>query len=196
MSKTNSGHFSGTNGDKISRYTSASKTEHTKPSESDIIASRVSGLDLNAHPLKYKQLSAKTMTALRKKVQERSITRSEYKIYESNRRLSRRRDKGVDDFWKQEAKRLLSGERSTRDWTPEQKHDIIHNRRPKQNGKTIQSHHTYSVSQYPHLANKGEIIYPATFREHLYIWHGGNFKNSLPGKPIKKNLSYRTGGKK
>ena len=43
---------------------------------------------------------------------------------------------------------------------------------------------SYSASQYPHLANKGEVIYSATPNEHFKGWHGGNWKNSLPGKPI------------
>ena len=49
----------------------------------------------------------------------------------------------------------------------------------------IQGHHSYSVSKYPHLAGKSAIIYPATFNEHLNGWHGGNFKNSKSGRPIK-----------
>lgn len=49
----------------------------------------------------------------------------------------------------------------------------------------MQGHHSYSASQYPHLANKGEIIYPATPNEHFNGWHGGNWKNSLPGERIK-----------
>lgn len=52
----------------------------------------------------------------------------------------------------------------------------------------IAGHHTYSASKYPHLADKGEVIYPATFNEHLNKWHGKNFKNSYPGAPI--NPSY------
>ena len=188
MSKSNSRHFSGTIGAKLSEYTlSTTSSLDTKPSESDIIASRVKELDLRAHPTKHKQLSAKKMTLLRKKVQARTITRQEYKSYNSNRRLARRRDQGKIEFWNQEKNRIQNGLTPSRKWTPEQMHDILHDRRPKQDGKTIQAHHTYSVSQYPHLANRGEVIFPATFREHLYGWHGGNFKNSLPGKPINKN---------
>ena len=41
------------------------------------------------------------------------------------------------------------------------------------------AHHIYS-----HSADKGEIIYPVTPNEHLKGWHGGNFKNSIPGEPI------------
>ncbi len=40
------------------------------------------------------------------------------------------------------------------------------------------------VAKYPHLADKGEIIYPVTFREHFYGWHGRNWRNSIPGEPI------------
>lgn len=56
---------------------------------------------------------------------------------------------------------------------------------PKFNGKPMQAHHTYSASKYPHLANLGEAIYPATYFEHYMGWHGGAYKNSLPGKRIR-----------
>jgi hypothetical protein len=46
------------------------------------------------------------------------------------------------------------------------------------------SHHTYSVAKYPHLANLGQLIYPATRNEHKNRWHGSNFKTSLPGCPM------------
>lgn len=52
-------------------------------------------------------------------------------------------------------------------------------------GKRCKDITSYSASKFPHLSDKGEVIYPATIREHLYGWHGGNYKNSLPGKPIK-----------
>ena len=93
---------------------------------------------------------------------------------------------GVNEFWKQERQRIKNNERTTRNWSEEQKSAISRGERPKHNGKSIQGHHTYSASRYPHLANKGEIIYPVTFDEHLYGWHGGNFQNSYPGIPIKK----------
>ena len=73
----------------------------------------------------------------------------------------------------------------TRNWTKEQRNDIINDRHPKFNGKAIQGHHSYSASKYPQLANLGDLIYPATFREHLYGWHGGAYRKSLPGMPIK-----------
>lgn len=72
------------------------------------------------------------------------------------------------------------------DWSHKQKADILKGKRPKHSGKTIQWHHSCSVSKYPHLADKGEIIYTATFNEHFNGWLGGNFRNSLPGEPIKQ----------
>ena len=56
MSKSNSGHFNDTGGAQLSRYALDTHSKVTKPSESDIIASRVKVLDLREHPSKYKQL--------------------------------------------------------------------------------------------------------------------------------------------
>lgn len=187
MSKSNSGLFVNTIGAKLSRYTLSMHPIITKHSESDIIAIRVKGLDLHEHPYKYEQLSSKKMTALRKKKQTRTMTKQEYKLYNSNKRLSARRNKGIKKFWRQERSRLINGTPPSRKWTPQQKHDILNKKKPKENGKTLHAHHSYSVSRYPHLANHGEVIFPATFKEHLYGWHGGIFKNSLPGIPINKH---------
>ena len=184
MSKSNSGHFSGTTGAKLSSHSVRADYSDTNNKESDIIASRTHDLDLRAHPSKYKQLSRKQKQLLRKKMKDRTISKSEYKHYTSNKRLDSRRQTGVDNFWRQEKERLLIGKKPTRSWTPEQIHDILNDRKPKYNGKSFQGHHTYSVSQYPHLANQGSVIFPVTFKEHFYGWHGKDFKKSLPGKPI------------
>ncbi len=184
MSKSNSGHFSGTTGAKLSTHARSYDSSNTSSKESDIIASRTKRLDLRSHPSKYKQLSRKQRQLLRQKMKNRTISRSEYKHYISDKRLASRRQAGVDNFWKQEKERLLTGKRPTRTWTPEQIHAILNNRKPKYNGKTFQAHHAYSVSQYPHLANQGGIIFPVTFKEHFYGWHGKDYKQSLPGKPI------------
>lgn len=175
MSKPNSGLFIGTVGSIASEKSSAES----------IIARRTSGMDLNEHPISNKQFNSKKMRQLRQKIASRIATREEYVQYSWNKRFTKRRQAGIDNFWRQERKRLLTGKTPTRQWTPEQKAAILRNERPKIAGRSFQSHHTYSASKYPHLANRGEIIYPATFSEHLYNWHGGNFKNSLPGKPIK-----------
>jgi len=149
-----------------------------------VIAERTKGLDLNPHPTQQKQLSAKKMKELKGKIDNRTITKVEYEQYTWNKKFAKHRDLGVKEFWYQKRQRLLNGKTPTRNWTTEQANEILNGGRPKFNGKTMQGHHSYSASQYPHLANKGEIIYPATFDEHFYGWHGGNWRESLPGKPI------------
>ena len=151
--------------------------------EVDIIAERAKGLDLTLRETPYKIMGSKKIKQLNEKVKNRTITKVEWKQLMWNKRFKRRRDNGVDDFWEQERERLLNGE-ATRVWTEKQAKDIINGKAPKYEGKTMIGHHTYSASKYPQIANKGEIIYPVTFREHLYRWHGGSYKKSLPGKPL------------
>ncbi|MDM5154743.1 hypothetical protein QUF88_13175 [Bacillus sp. DX1.1] len=118
------------------------------------------------------------------KIENRTITKKEYESYIWNKKFASGRAKGVEDFWSMERKRILNNEAYTRDWSQEQINDILNHKTPKFNGKPIQGHHTYSTSQYPHLANRGEVIYPAMFNEHFKGWHGRRWKNSLPGKRI------------
>lgn len=152
-----------------------------------IIAARTKGLDLREHSINNKKaLSSKQMKEVKQKIAQRTATMEEYKNYAMTQRFNKRRQQAIDTFWKDERDRILSGKPWTRQWTEEQKETILAKRRPKFNGKTLQGHHTYSVSKYPHLSNRSEVIYPVTFDEHLYEWHGGNFKNSSPGKRIKK----------
>ncbi|WP_242144455.1 MULTISPECIES: hypothetical protein [unclassified Bacillus cereus group] len=152
-----------------------------------LIAERVqeANLDLTPRHSPYKQLGYKTKKKLKNKVEDRTITKEEWKRLEWNRRLAARRDEGVEKFWDQERFRIENGEPTTRDWSKEQIEDILNDKVPKFNGKTIAGHHSYSVSKFPHLANKGEIIYPATPNEHFKRWHGGAYRRSLPGKPYK-----------
>ena len=191
MSKPNSGYFRGTIGDKLSKYSIVANSIDTKSTESDIISSRVRGLDLREHPLKYKQLSKKKLKVLRQKLEARTITKAEYKTLVSNQRLSLRRQKGVLDFWNQEKHRIQMGQQTSRNWTYQQMYDIVHDRKPKHQGKPLHAHHTYSVSRYPHLADQGAVLFPVTFYEHLYGWHGGNFKRSQPGKPVNPDFLQR-----
>lgn len=177
MSKPSSGHFKGTGGSQARQY-----KPFTNGGTYDSIKR---DLDLREHPTKYKQLSSKKLKLLREKEAKRTLTKVEYKHKEWQRRLTARRDKGIKSFWKEERKRILKGLPTTRNWNAKQRKDIIAGKRPKFRGKTIVSHHTYSVSKYPHLANRKELIYPATFREHIYGWHGGNTRQSFPGKPVK-----------
>jgi hypothetical protein len=157
---------------------------HVKEAK-NIIAKRTKGLDLNKHPTTTKQMSSKKMKELKDKVDNRTITKQEYADYIWNKKFAKRRDKGVKEFWYQEQQRLLNNEPHTRDWSQEQLKDILAGKTPKFDVKPIAGHHSYSASQYPHLADKGKIIYAATFNEHLKGWHGGNWKNSIPGEPIK-----------
>ena len=150
-----------------------------------VIASRVVGLDLREHPLKQKQLSSKKKKELRAKIKTRTATREEYKRLSWNKRFDKRRDQGVAKFYAEERQRLSHGERGTRNWTSEQREAILKGKKPKFKGATLEAHHTYSASKYPHLANSGAVIYPATHHEHHMGWHGGKYKDSLPGRRIR-----------
>ena len=175
MSKPLSGLFRGTRGERF----------HTGDAEA-VIASRIAGLDLREHPLDRQQLSSKQVKSIRKKIANRTATREESEAYRWHHRFSRRRRAGVDSFWEQEADRLLAGLPGTRNWSPEDIERILSGRRPRYAGKPIEGHHTFSAALYPHLANRGEIIYPATHFEHFQAWHGGNYRRSLPGRRIRK----------
>jgi transposase len=191
MSKTISHHFSGTSGHKAFYGNALSGFIVSRKNADDIISERVKGLDTTEHPiLRKKYLSQSQMTKIKEKIANRSATMKEYKNYEMTKRLNDRRKQAVDRFWRQERKRLLQSLPTTRSWTTEQRQDILAGRKPKYHGRTIQGHHTYSVNKYPHLANRHEVIYPATFEEHLYGWHGGNFKNSKPGEMIRHITSF------
>ena len=133
-----------------------------------------------------KVLSNKEMKEVSKKNDQRTATMEEYKNYSMTLRMNKNRKAAVEVFWVNERLRLISGEAPTRNWTHQQIQEILSGHKPKHKGKTIQGHHTYSVRKYPQLASKYEVIYPVTFEEHLYEWHGGSFKNSLPGRPIKR----------
>lgn len=148
------------------------------------LSERAKGLDLKEHPSMHQQISSSKMKALAKKIKSRQATREEYEEYKWNKKFRNRRKRGIKRFWRQERERLLRGERGTRNWSKEQHDAIIQGKTPKFNGLHIIGHHSYSASKYPHLADKGEIIYPVTSREHFNGWHGGNYKKSSAGKPI------------
>lgn len=150
----------------------------------EILAERSKGLDLNEHPSEYKQLGVKKMSEYRVKIENRTITKEEYNQYVWNQKIDTARKAAVTDFWNLEKDRIIFGMETSRKWNNTQTNDILLGIRPKYDGKPIYGHHGYSVSNYPHLAGKAEIIYPATFNEHLKGWHGGNWKLSLPGKQI------------
>ena len=188
MSKANSNLFVGTEGHRAILGKENSEFINSRKSAEDIIAERVKGLDTKEHPIKNKKyLSNNQIKRIKEKIDSRTATMKEYKDMRMSERLNARRNEGRDSFWEFEKERILKGETPTRKWTETQIKDILAGRRPKYNGKTIQAHHTYNVSRYPHLANRWEVIFPTTFKEHFYDWHGGNWKNSLPGKRIRNN---------
>ena len=178
MSKPSSGHFRGTIGNK-----NTSKNLFHYNNINVIISSK--GLDLREHPTKYKQMSSKKLKALRDKEANRTLTKEEYKHKDWQSRLSARRKEAITQFWKNERRLIKLNLPTTRNWSAEQRQAILSGKLPKYKGKTMASHHTYSVTKYPHLANRRELIYPVTSYEHIYGWHGGNTKNGLPGIPIK-----------
>ena len=151
----------------------------------DVISQRVNGLDLSHHSLAAKQLSKRQLRTIKKKIDARTATREEYSAYDRSKRFAKRRARGVKRFWSQERRRLKADKKGTRNWTEEQRKAILAGKVPRHNGRPIQGHHSYSASVYPHLADRGEVIYPVTYTEHLQGWHGGNYKDSLPGKPIR-----------
>ncbi|MBP3753635.1 MAG: hypothetical protein J6I66_02135 [Lachnospiraceae bacterium] len=186
MSKPSSGHFHGTTGSVLSQLSISRDAMYNAPENNGIIEkNKKKDIDRREHPTKYRQLSSKKLKQFRDKVDNRTITKKEYKRLDWQKRLTLRRNQAIKNFWKDERKRLKKGLPTTRNWSAEQRKAILSGKRPKYNGKTMASHHTYSVSKYPHLSNRKELIYPVTFHEHIYGWHGGNSRNSLPGVPIK-----------
>lgn len=175
MSKPNSGLFKGTSG-----------IEDFYGDAEAVIAQRVAGLDLTPHPITNKQLSSKKMAIIRRKIDSRKATREEYALYMWNKRFKGRRDKAVKDFWTAETVRILENKPGTRKWTEAQKLEIGKGNKAKFNGVTLEGHHVYSASEYPHLSDNYLVIYPATHNEHLKGWHGGNYKKSIPGKRIRR----------
>ncbi|MDH6563636.1 putative ribonuclease toxin of YeeF-YezG toxin-antitoxin module [Bacillus sp. TBS-096] len=152
----------------------------------EIIAQRVQKveLDLTTKVTPYKTLSRNQQKKIKEKIENRTVTKEEYKRYQWDKRFSKRRAAGVTEFWKQEKKRILDGESTTRNWTNEQKQEILKSKKPQYNGKSIIGHHTYNAMNYPHISNRGELIYPVTGREHLKGWHGGSYSKNAPGRPV------------
>jgi uncharacterized Zn-binding protein involved in type VI secretion len=122
--------------------------------------------------------------SLKAKLENRTLTKNEYKRMEWDRRFANKRAKGVSRFWADERARLKLGEPTTRDWSVEQKTDILASRTPKYNNESIQGHHKYNALDHPQLASDPKNIYPATRTEHFERWHGGSWRNDSFGKPL------------
>jgi hypothetical protein len=134
--------------------------------------------------LPYKPLGPREEAELLAKVKDRTITSDEWERLQFHRRFKNRRNRGVDRFWAQERRRLRAGEPGTRNWTDEQRADILAGRTPKHAGDALEGHHKHNAADYPDIADQGDNIYPATKDEHLNRWHGGNFQNDTDGQPL------------
>lgn len=186
MSKSISHLFIGTKGHRLLYGEELSLFIESRKSAEEIIAERVKGLDLRTHTIKNKKmLSQREMKEIKKKIKNRTATMEEYRNFDMTKRFNTNRKIAIDDFWREEKIRIRNNS-PTRTWTPEQARDILAGRKPKYKGRTIHGHHAFSAKLFPHLARKHEVIYPATYEEHLYGWHGGNWNTSIPGKRIRK----------
>jgi hypothetical protein len=137
-----------------------------------------------AYGTPYRQLTQKARSELLKKVEDRTVTRDEWTRLQWNRRLTERRQEGIDAFWAQERQDLSQGLSGSRNWSPEAAQAI------SEGGTTrgIFGHHKFSVSLYPQLANDPTNIAPTTYYEHFYKWHGGNWRNATHGVPLRPDL--------
>jgi hypothetical protein len=63
-------------------------------------------LDLTPKLVPFKSLNRTQQRKLKEKIENRTITKEEYKRYLWDKRFSKRRAAGVNDFWKQEKKRI------------------------------------------------------------------------------------------
>ncbi|WP_122521216.1 PAAR domain-containing protein [Pseudomonas viridiflava] len=136
------------------------------------------------HKVPYSPVTKSQRGVLKEKLNSRTLTKHEYKRLEWDRRFTNKRTKGVSRFWAEERDRLRLEEPGTRNWTSDQKADILANKTPKYNGEPIQGHHKYNALDHPQLASDPKNIYPATRSEHFERWHGGNWRNDSFGKPL------------
>ncbi|MCO7525599.1 PAAR domain-containing protein [Pseudomonas asiatica] len=143
---------------------------------------------VSTHKVPYSPVTKSQRAVLKSKMDQRTMTKEEYKRLDWDRRFANKRAKGVSRFWADERARLKMGEPGTRSWTAQQRADILANKTPKFNGEPIQGHHKYNALDHPQLASDPKNIYPATRTEHFERWHGGNWRNDSFGKPV--NLNY------
>lgn len=140
------------------------------------------------HKVPYSPVTKAQRAQLKSKLESRTLTKEEYKRLDWDRRFANKRAKGVSRYWAEERAQLKLGEPGTRNWSPEQRADILANKTPKFNGEPIQGHHKYNALDHPQLASDPKNIYPATRTEHFERWHGGNWRNDSFGEPV--NLKY------
>ncbi|MBN8604870.1 MAG: hypothetical protein J0M26_27965 [Planctomycetes bacterium] len=90
----------------------------------------------------------------------------------------------MDGFWAQERQALSQGLAGSRNWNDTARQAILSGGQPG----GIFSHHKYSVSQYPQLANHPNNIFPVTFFEHFQKRNSGNWRNATHGVPLRPDL--------
>ena len=132
----------------------------------------------------YRQLTSNTYRQLLEKVEHRTISRDEWKRLQWYERLTERRQAGIDAFWARERQLLSQGRHGTRQWSVEARLAILAGGRPA----GIFSHHRYSVSLYPQLANDPINILPVTFYEHFFKHHAGGWFHPTHGTPLRPDL--------
>lgn len=137
----------------------------------------------------YSQLSPKQKRDLRKKLENRTITKDEYNHLEWDRRFGNRRKRGVNRFWDKERNDIINNGKGTRKWNKQQRQDIINKKTTLYNGEPIEGHHKYNAIDYPQIADDPNNIYPATNTEHFERWHGGNYQNDTSGVPNNPEFS-------
>ncbi|MGJ7549965.1 PAAR domain-containing protein [Pseudomonas alloputida] len=115
----------------------------------------------------YSPITRGQRVVLKSEMDKRIMTKDEYKCLDWDRRFANKRAKGVARFWADERVRLKLGEPGTRNWTAEQRADILNNVTPKFNGESMQGYHKYNALDHPQLASDPFNIYPATRAEHF-----------------------------
>lgn len=158
-----------------------------EPGTSDVGTGSSNGNDVATRPkreLPHRPLSAKEEAELQAKVRNRTISPEDWERLQFSRRLKNRRSRGVNRFWAEERRKLREGKPGTRNWTPEQREDILAGRTPKHGGEPIEGHHRHNVADYPDIADQADTIYPVTKDEHVNRWHGGDFQNDTSGQPL------------
>nr|WP_238536672.1 hypothetical protein [Pseudomonas sp. M47T1] len=136
----------------------------------------------------YQPLSASQKKTIQAKVADRTASKEEYSQLDWSRRFANLRRKGVASFWSQERSAVRNGEPGTRNWSPEQVEQLKAGKTPTYDGKPMEGHHMYNALSYPQLADKAWNIRAVTRDEHLYRWHGGNFRNETQGVPANPHI--------
>jgi len=146
----------------------------------DYVAEMTSPLSNRRNPT----LSQKAVDEAKAKAQARTLTQEEYRSIQSDKRFSERRREGVRQMWVEERARLMRGEPGTRDWSPQQRQDILNRKTPLgPDGKPMEGHHMYSAQEYPKLADNPRNMVGTTKNEHVNRWHGGDTRIPTHGAP-------------